>query len=199
MAAFYSKGLYAGECIEQFMGQSDSGKKTPYLGLRFKILARIENEQEVACADGERTVYLYLSDAAMEIAIEAITHLGYDKDSLKFLNPNQPGFYNFAGKVCDLWCGIEEYQGKTKEKWSISTPRERKAVTPVDDKELRRLDSLFGKAIRAKRGPGIPAVAPPATPSGNGVIPGVSPQQAASAGVGRSDPTQPPTLDEIPF
>jgi hypothetical protein len=173
MAAYYKTGLHVGECVGQFMGQSDNANKTPYFALKFNIRGRVENDREIPVERGERTVYLYLSEKALDMSVDVVAHLGYDKDSLKFLNPEVEGFYNFAGKEVDLWCKIEEYQGKDTEKWSVSMPR--KPVTPIEDKELRRLDSLFGKAIRARRGPGVPDVAPPpAAPakSGNGEIPG---------------------------
>ncbi len=185
------------------MGQSDNEAKTPYFALKFNIVARVENEQEHACDSGERTIYLYLSEKALPMTTEVLEFLGYDKDSLKFLNPEQQGYFNFTGKRCDLWCKMEEWQGKPKEKWNISTPR--KPPTPIDDKELRRLDSLFGKAIRAQRGPGIPAATPPAPPASTlkrtakGEIVGVSESQRGGAGVGRADATVAPTVDEIPF
>ena len=181
------------------MGQSDNDKKTPYFALKFNVRARVENDREIPVEPGERTVYLYLSEAALDMSVDVLAFLGYDKDSLKFLNPDVDGFYNFAGKDVDLWCNLEEYQGKEKEKWSVSTPR--KPVTPIEDKELRRLDSLFGKAIKARRGPGVPtAAAPaPAASSGNGEIQGVPATQTRAAGTGRANPTAPPTQDEIPF
>lgn len=201
MSAYYKTGLHVGECIGQFTGQSDNANKTPYFALKFNIRARVEDEREIPVDPGERTIYLYLSEKALEMSVDVLAHLGYDKDSLKFLNPEVQGFYDFTGKVTDLWCKEEQYQGKMKEKWSVSMPR--KPVTPIEDKELRRLDSLFGKAIRARRGPGIPEVSTPATPvaasSGNGNIEGVSPAQARAAGTGRANPTAPLTDSEIPF
>ena len=203
MSAFYKAGLHVGECTGQFMGQSDNENKTPYFALKFCIVARVEHEQEHNVQSSERTVYLYLSQKALPMTTEVLDFLGYDKDSLKFLNPDYQGFFDFTGKRCDLWCKIEEYQGDTKEKWSVSTPR--KPVTPIDDKELRRLDSLFGKAIRAQRGPGLPAVEPAPTATStlerksNGEIVGVDESQRVAAGAGRADATVPPTVDEIPF
>jgi len=202
MAAFYKEGLHVGECIGQFMGQSDNDKKTPYVALKFKIVARVENDQEYGVDPGERTIYLYLSEGALPMTTEVLAFLGFDKDSVKYLNPEQQGFFDFTGQRRDLWCKIEEYQGKSKEKWNISTPR--KAATPIDDKELRRLDSLFGKAIRAQRGPSVPAAAPapPAATSTlerteKGEIAGVSDQQRGAGR--RSNAAAPPTPDEIPF
>ncbi len=200
MSAFYKRGLYVGECTGQFTGQSESGNKTPFFALKFAIKARVENEQEHQVESSERTVYLYLSEKALPMATEVIAFLGYDKDSLKFLDPAQQGFFNFAGQRCDLWCKVEDYQGDSKEKWSVSMPR--KPVTPIDDKELRRLDSMFGKAIRAQRGPGVPAATPAAPASTlerteKGEILGVSDTQRNSSK--RSDATVPPVPDEIPF
>lgn len=203
MSAFYKTGLHVGECTGQFMGQSSSEKKTPFLGLKFNIVARVENEREITVESSERTVYLYLSEGALDMTVDAISHLGYDKDSLKFLDPNQNGFFNFAGIRCDLWCKVEDWQGDSKEKWSISLPR--KPIEPPDEKEIRRLDSLFGKAIRARRGPGVPTASPaPAAEStlertAKNEIIGVSDSQRGAVGVGRADATLPPTRDEIPF
>lgn len=203
MSVSYKGGLYVGECTGQFTGQSESGKKSPYFALKFSIVARVENETEHNVDWGERTVYMYLSEAALPVTVDILSHLGYDKDSLKFLDPNQQGFFDFTGKRCDLWCKLEEYNGQMKEKWSVSTPRP--PVTPIEDKELRRLDSLFGKAIRARRGPGIPAVEPASPPAStierkpNGDIVGVSDVQRNAAGTGRPDATVAPTPDEIPF
>ena len=196
MSAFYKTGLHEGECVGQFMGQSDSENKTPYFALKFRITARVENERSCAVEESERTVYLYLSEAAMEMTSDALAHLGYDKDTLRFLNPDTPNFFNFAGKKCDLWCKVEDYRGQSKEKWSISLPR--KPVTPIDEKDLRRLDDLFGKAIKT-RIPTVLKTQPGNGEKGNGILPGVPPEQRAAAGVGRADPLKPPTEDEIPF
>jgi hypothetical protein len=197
MAAYYKTGLHVGECTGQLMGQSENEKKTPYIALKFNIIARVENEQEYPVDAGERTVYLYLSEKALDMSVDVLTFLGYDKDSLKYLDPAQQGFHNFAGQRCDLWCKIEEYQGKQKEKWSISTPRG--PVAPIEEKELRRLDSLFGKAIRARRGPGVPETTPAAPQTKSGDLGGVPASQRAAAGTGRADPKKPPTDAEIPF
>lgn len=182
MTAFYQKGLYVGECTGQWMGQSEGGKKTPYFALKFNILARVEGDREIQVEHSERSVYLYLSDAALDMTTDVLTHLGYDKESLRFLDPARDGYFNFAGKRCDLWCKIEEYNGDTKEKWQVSMPLNRD-VTPIDDKELRRLDALFGKAIKTRKP--SPAAPEPAAPVAAGAVTHQAPP--------------PPTGDDIPF
>lgn len=184
MPVYYQTGLHSGECVGQFMDAPQG--KSPYFALKFVIQKRIVNNEEHTVDQQERTVYLYLTDKALEMTSEILAHLGYDKDSLRWLDPKRDGYFNFVGKKCDLWCKHEEYQGEVREKWSISMPFAE--ATPLDDKELRRLDALFGKAMKGK-----------VKPSGNGILPGVPPEQRAAAGVGRPDPTKPPTEDEIPF
>lgn len=182
MSTFYQKGLHVGECTGQWL-DSPQGK-SPYFALKFNILARVEGEKEISVDHGERTVYLYLTDKALEMTTDVLVHLGYDKDTLRFLDPNRDGFFNFAGKRADLWCKHEEYQGEMREKWSVSMPFD--DPTPLDDKELRRLDALFGKSLKAKRPfPTAPeATAKPA---------------AAPSGTAVSDRPPPPIDDEIPF
>ena len=152
MPAYYQKGLHVGKCIGQWMGQSESENKTPYFALRFIITGRVEGDSVRSVEQNERSVYLYLSDKALDMTTDVLAFLGYDKDSLRFLDPANENFHNFAGKECDLWCKVEEWNGDTREKWNISLPLDRE-ITPIDDKELRRLDALFGKSIKGKRAP----------------------------------------------
>jgi hypothetical protein len=183
MSVFYQKGLHVGECVGQWL-DSPQGK-SPYFALKFNILARVEGEKEYPVESGERTVYLYLTDKALDMTTDVLTHLGYDKDTLRFLDPNREGFYNFAGKRCDLWCKHEEYNGEQKEKWSVSMPFA--DATPLDDKELRRLDALFGKALKTRR----PFPTAPAEPEPVAAAPSSKPVKA--------DRPPPPTDDDLPF
>jgi hypothetical protein len=184
MPAYYQKGLHVGECIAQWMGQSDNDKKTPYFALKFMILARVEGDREIAVEQNERSVYLYLSEKALDMTTDVLAFLGYEKDSLRFLDPAAPNYHSFAGKKCDLWCKVEEYNGDTKEKWSISMPLDRQ-ITPIDDKELRRLDALFGKSIKGKRSPQAESTRQEPAPTA------VAERQERA--------TAPPPGDDIPF
>lgn len=188
MAAIFEKGLYLGKCISQFMGQSENDNKTPYFALRFQIMARITRENELANThEGERTVYLYLSDKAMDMAVEVLTFLGYQKESLRFLDPTVENHHSFVGREVDLWCKVETYQGDTKEKWSISTPREQHQAVPIEQSELRRLDAMFGKALKSK---------PPTKPAVQQEQTRAEPEKKQ-----RPDPsaTAPPPDQDIPF
>jgi hypothetical protein len=60
---------------------------------------------------------------------------------------------DFAGTEVELFCKHEDYEGETRERWSISTPREPRESKPVDPAALRKLDALFGKALKANAVP----------------------------------------------
>lgn len=176
MSVFYQVGLHTGECVGQWL-DSPQGK-SPYFALKFNILARVVGEEEHRVDPGERTVYLYLTDKALDMTSDVLAHLGYDKDSIRWLDPARDGHFSFVGKRCDLWCKHEEYQGEMREKWSVSMPFA--DPTPLEEKELRRLDSLFGKAMKTKvpfreaaLAPAAPVVAPnpPAPPPPDDGIP----------------------------
>lgn len=132
------------------MGQSKE-KNTPYFALEVIIEARIfpGNDVQRVKERNQRTVYMYLTDATIEFVTEQLAHIGYDKSSLSFLDPDKEGFHDFEGKEIELRCGHGTYKNETQEKWSISVPRE--AAVPLDPKALRSLDALFGKAMRTKK------------------------------------------------
>jgi hypothetical protein len=181
MSAYYQPGLHVGTCVGQWLDQPQG--KSPYFALKFNIEARIQGEQEIPVEQNERTVYLYLTDKALDMTAEVLAFLGYDKDSLRWLDPAKDGFFNFAGKRVDLWCKHQEYEGETKEKWSISRPFP--DATPLDEKEMRRLDTLFGKSIKTKK------------PTANG---STTPKPEPAAAVATLPPhPAPPPDDEIPF
>lgn len=185
MSAFYEEGLYIGDCIGQFMGQSET-RGTPYFAMRFSILARVKNEQEHNVAQKERTVYMYLSEKSMPYTIENLAYLGFEGTSVAQLDPSSPNHHSFIGKRCDLWCKIEPYEGSPQEKWSVSVPYEPKPVKAIEPKDMRRLDDLFGKSMKSRK-PASKSAAPAAKPAPSG------------GGTAVADRPAPPTQDDIPF
>ncbi|MBM4069183.1 MAG: hypothetical protein FJ271_09600 [Planctomycetes bacterium] len=52
-----------------------------------------------------------------------VQSLGYDRDDLRGLDPDEPNAFNFEGKEFFASCKHDEYLGKTNEKWSLFKPR----------------------------------------------------------------------------
>ena len=149
MGVYYPVGAYMGRVVSQELGTS-SKSGTPQLALTIRVEAELDRvtSEELPLPEGEQKevwVYLYLTEKAMDMAIKALKVLGYNKTSLKYLDPDQDGFVNFADKAVPLYCKHEEYEGEARERWQISTPREAK---PVDPTSLKKLDALFGKGLK---------------------------------------------------
>ncbi len=155
MGPYYSEGPYMGRVVFQELGASKN-KGTPQFLLRVQIMASLDAKGEPTALPGpaqERSVYIYLTEASMEMALKALKVLGYRKTSVKFLDPNVAGCVDFTGTEVPLYCKHESYENETREKWSIST-RLAASAGPVD---IRKLDRLFG--------PGLKEIASGAEPS----------------------------------
>lgn len=145
---FYAEGPYMGEVLKQALGVTGE-KETPTFILSVQITDRLDRDDNPVQVDQyERTIYMHLTEGTREFTLERLKVLGFAKSSLKFLSPEVPGHVNFVGQSVRLWCKHETYQGKTREKWNISTPREDKPIVPIKSTELSKLDALFGKGLR---------------------------------------------------
>lgn len=143
---FYSVGTYLGEVTQWALGKS-SAKGTPQFALRFKVLNEItpEGPQEVT-AQYERTTYLYFTDKTIERSLEDLKNLGFDGNSFSMLND-----HNFSGVHAEFICQHEEYNGDMREKWGLRGSSSPMEVTPLDAKEIRNLDMLFGKSLKQQK------------------------------------------------
>jgi hypothetical protein len=146
---FYNEGPYEGEVTKQSLGVTGE-KNTPAFILTCRIVGKIgpDGVSYQVDAEYERTLYLYLTEKTKDFTLEKLKVLGFNKSSLKFLSPDVSGYVNFVGNVVPLYCKHEEYNGKMREKWSISTPREEKPIEPIKSQDLSKLDALFGRGLR---------------------------------------------------
>lgn len=177
-STYFHQGRYWGRVVDWNLGTSRN-KGTPQFSVTFEVTDELDSMGERAGLVGspqQRTVYLYLTEKSMSIALEALKVLGYNRTSLKHLDRSSQQAHDFSGIECELYCKIEEYEGEDRERWSINTPRE--PVKPVDPNDLRKLDALFGKHLKAQ--------------AGNGSAP--QQQQTEGAPVGAA-----PASDDIPF
>ncbi len=150
--AYYPVGRYVGRVVRQELGAS-AQKGTPQFAVTFQIIDALDQFGASCGVQSiyERTVYIYFSKSqkAMEISAEALKTLGFNKSSLKYLDPDTDGYCDFTGVEVELYCKHEDYEGESRERWSINTPRAPRESKPVDKSELRKLDALFGKAFKS--------------------------------------------------
>lgn len=152
MGAYYDQGRYWCRITDQALSESKE-KKTPCLALTFQVLGRVneadpDGELE-RCLNYERTCYIYLTEKTMEFAVETLKVLGFDKPSLKYLDLSVTGACDLRNSEVVMKCGIEDYQGKSMERWSVYRERGAMEHAPLEKTKLRQLDALFGKSLKA--------------------------------------------------
>lgn len=157
MAPFYPEGKYPATVV----GQSfDDGQ----YGVQFILEIEIDDG-----TGNKRTVYLSLTDEHeqrakyADITIEVLRHLGFagSEASLCRLDPDHANPFSLIGVECEGYCKHKtNTEGRTGERWYINTPRAGVERTPPKQTALRKLDSLFGKELKAAPPEGA---APPVT------------------------------------
>lgn len=156
MSAVFGNGQrYWGKAISQSFGGS-SEKKTPQFSITFDIIGAIDTKNPggelLSCPSGTRTVFWYLTQGTMPYVLADLEAMGYDKDSLAYLDPTNPNHHNFVEMERELYCQHEQYQGKPKEKWGLGKSRTGIEAKPLEDKELRKLDAMFSVGLKKLAG-----------------------------------------------
>lgn len=106
----------------------------------------------------ERTIFLYDTEKAWPYTEEKLVNLGFNGDfaSMKF-DPK------FSDEGLGVECEVEEYQGKTREKWNLSRLGGLN-LERADDATIRTMNAKWkAKHGGAKAAPAKPAA--PATPA----------------------------------
>ena len=149
MGAYYPQGSYSGRVLRTELGASSKG--TPQFTVTCQILEAHDQFGSAPVDQSyERTVYLYLTEnpKSIEITAKQLKVLGFKSSKVSALKDA-----DFTDVDIPLYCKHEEYEGEMRERWSINTPREHREAKPVDPSELRKLDALFGKALKAQAAP----------------------------------------------
>jgi hypothetical protein len=153
--AFYDEGNYVAEVTGQGLGKAKTGTLNFVLGV--KILGTPSQDGGI---DGvkqryNRTIYMYFTDATIPFVVETLRALGYTQGSFGPLDPGHPQHQSFVGQQIDVYCKHEIGQdGEVREKWSVSRGLPAVVTEPLNAKEVRELDALFGKALKASAAPG---------------------------------------------
>jgi hypothetical protein len=157
---YYDIGVHMGEVISQGLTKASTG--TAQFILRVKILGVPDGTNYVAhSVQYERSIYMALTEKTMQYVVPKLQQLGFTGQSISQLDPSHPHHQSFVGNQVDLWCAHEnDDKGGVREKWNISRPQSAMEITPLDSKQVRELDSLFGRALRQA---GTPVLAGGAT------------------------------------
>ncbi len=154
MSITYQAGRYRGRIVAQALSETSTGN-TQFV-LTFDVLGLYDPTQPETLAmapEGQRSVFRVITEKTIDYFMEDLKYLGFDKATFGALDPSSPNHHSFAGQEIDVICSHEEYEGKQREKWSLSRGGGGLNLKPVDNKAVRRLDSLFGAKLKANAAP----------------------------------------------
>ncbi len=175
----YEPGRYHCRITNQGFGKTKDG--TDQFWIVFDVVGKInpadpEGDLLPAMA-GERTAYFTLkSEKNAEFFVKDMKRLGCPMTSFGMLDPGQPNFHSFSGVETEFTCEENNYKGKQSERWNLARESSGPVAVPLDQKEARRLDALFGAALKGAA-PDKPKRSAP--PKANGRDPNAELQEAA--------------------
>ena len=144
---FYQQGVYVVEVVGQALGKAMTG--TPQFILRFKVLGTPVPDSDSfdsVSQQYERTLYMALTEKTAPYVKENLEKLGFNGGSITILDPGHAQHQSFVGNQIDMYCKHEADQnGNVREKWQISRGAGGIKADPLDQREMRQLDALFGK------------------------------------------------------
>lgn len=194
MSTYYPQGFYQMEVTEQRLGKSSNGN--PQWMVRGNIQQRIHDDgsTEPVERNYDRTIYRVITDKTIEYLLEDLSALGCPGiEKYEQLDQDHPQAWDIRGQWIEVVCTYNTYQGNQREQWNIKRDREATAleVKPLDAKELRDLNNLFGKALKGLKANGKQS----AKPAGMVSSPKTKPTPA------QIEPDLPPapTDDDMPF
>lgn len=149
---YYDEGLYIGEVVQQAIGKAKTG--TAQLLLKFKVLGTPldDGSYEPSTQQYDRTVFVALTAKTVDFVVPKLEQLGFEGDSILQLDPSHPNHFSIVGNQANLWCKHEtDQRGDLRERWDISSGGSQLQATPLEGKEARQLDALFGKALKGNK------------------------------------------------
>ena len=150
--AFYNPGIYWGVVTSQSLGKSKN-KGTPEIQIRFSIQGIVdpadpEGPLIESGSPQERTVYIYVTDKTAEYARKDLESLGYEGVGFSPVDSDHPNHVSLVGVEHAFRCELDTYEGNQKEQWRVH--RGGREVRPLEDKEKRSLDAMWGGPAEKK-------------------------------------------------
>lgn len=162
---FYEEGLHVAKVVSQGITKASTGNFQFFLRVKVLGMADPGDDQNYIPhrTQYERTIYRAITDKTVEYLVQDLEVLGFEGESFSELDPSHPQHQSFVGKQFDVTCTHEDdTKGGVREKWSVARGMfGSKPIEPLQARELRQLDSLFGKALKTRKKPAVSAPAQP--------------------------------------
>ena len=154
-----NQGTYYGH-LERSIIEAKEKTKSAFMALYFNVTHVLENNEWVPINECTLCIRWYLTEAAWQHSLPKMKKLGFDGD---FDNPK------WDQKVYEgiqLYCKLDEYEGKPKEVWDVSfeAPAPKKAENDILSK-LKAKWKLENPPAPAKAPQPAPTPEPQAAPA----------------------------------
>lgn len=181
----YTPGTYLARITRQQLGKTSKGN--PQFVLSFTVEAKVAADGSgnlEQCPVYERSIFRAITDKTVTYLMEDLDYLGIGAELSSFgqLDQDSPQCVRVIDQEIEVVCQHEMYEGQLKERWSLNRGGSGLQIEPVDKQEIRQLDTLFGKQLKARSG------GPTGNGSGNG---NAAAAQRPAAATGRQPAPRP--------
>lgn len=151
MSTFYEPGIYRCHVTRQALSQSKNGNPQFVLSFMIKEQVSVKDPditREVA-TQYERSIWMTITKKTADFVTDDLARLGFQGASFGGLDPDTPGFHDFTGFVLDAECYHDTWDGQVREKWRLPNTGGME-FEPLEQSAVRKLDAMFGKALKSK-------------------------------------------------
>jgi hypothetical protein len=151
MAFYEHKMRYRCIVTDQGLGKSQE-KQTPFFYIKFEPQAVITGpDTEERVQSYERNMQRYLTEKTLDYAISDLEALGIMVDAPSQIDLSHPKTFSIVGQTVEMYCQIEEKDGKQFEKWSVGRKPGSVTFEPIAKDDAKLLDNLFGASLKTRR------------------------------------------------
>jgi len=161
-APTYEPGRYWGRITRQQLGQTSNGN--PQFVLSFLIVGKVnpadpEGDLLAVPQQYERSVYRVITEKTTEYLLQDLEVLGFTGESFAALDENNSDCCDLRGTELAFTCTHEFRQAQdetgkwvntkdVRERWSIARDSTGPKVEPLTAKDVKKLDAMFGRALK---------------------------------------------------
>jgi hypothetical protein len=120
----------------------------------FDVLGRVDGDdpdQLQPCEPGVGSWSITLNSPGNAVWLAStVLNLGYDREDLLGLDPDEPGAFNFQGIEFNASCNYREYNDREYEQWSVVRPRKKTASKDRLRGVLRQYEDAI-REVKARR------------------------------------------------
>ena len=172
-APYYASGRYWGKITHQALTESSNGN--PQVVVTFEVLGLVDPDNPdgdlLPCGQrNERSIFRAITAKTAEWVADDLRKLGFTSNKPSDVDLDSATCCDLRGNEAAFWCDHEPHYktGEQQERWKVASDSPGLQVKPLEAKEVRKLDAMFGRFLKDKpvqTAPTAKAAAPAAKPA----------------------------------